>query len=104
MPERCNSTFLTKDNLITGHATAKSSCQLASRISSQTGNYLHGHEAQSQPSLDRPAPQKQHDRIIVIYERGRNTRPKCPTRPAGIRVSAVHPPEQPQIIDPNPAT
>ena len=46
MPERCNSTFLTKDNLITGHATAKSSCQLASRISSQTGNYLHGHEAQ----------------------------------------------------------
>src|ERR1700736_5761867 len=72
----------------------------SSRIFPQTQNHLQRHQAQSQPSLDRPPPEKRRGRIIVFYERGYHPRPACPTWRVRIWVFAVKPPKQPEQLDP----
>ena len=105
--ERCNSILLTKDDMSQNWAEAAGPqtdrANSADGIFSQAGNYLPRHQAQSQPRLDWPLSQEAARRIIVFDERRRHARPACPCAAARIRIFAIHPPEQPQIMDPNPA-
>ena len=84
-----------------GHSSRRG--ELSHGIFPKAGNHLQRHQAQSEPSLDRPSPKKRRDQIVIFYERGCHARPARPAWRARIGVFAINPPKQPKKVAPKPA-